>query len=226
VLPRARARAATPRGCAGGAARAADALPAPAAARPRLRAWASEQGGEELDRELIEAGGSRLAVAELDRIASAHAREHPEAWASLVADVGDEDEARTALIVGAVTAALSEERELCPHCVEVVEDDSPSDPAEVLAALIEACDLWSAEDAVLAEDEVDVARLAESRWSNDHDRRLELLVERVAARLPQDARVAAGAVAAFGKKPRVRRRLASLLLEDAVPALRLLELAA
>jgi hypothetical protein len=188
--------------------------------------WASEHADQELDRELVEAAGSRLPVAELERIATAHAREHPEVWASLVADVGDEDEARTTVLVGAVTAALSEHRELCPHCVELVEGDSSLEPAEVLATLIDPCDLWSVEDAVLAEDEVDVAQLADARWSDDHERRLEVLVERVAARLPHDARVAAAAVAEFRKDARVRRRLAALLLEDAVPALRLLELAA
>jgi hypothetical protein len=188
--------------------------------------WASEHADEEGDRELIEAGGSLLAAEELERIAAAHAREHPEVWASLVADVGDEDDARTAVIVGAVTAALSEERELCPHCLELVENIPRLDAAEVLASLVEPCDLWSVEDAVLAEDEVDVRRLAEARWSDDHERRLMLLVERVGARLPPDARVAAAAVTEFRKNARVRRRLAALLLEDAVPALRLLELAA
>jgi hypothetical protein len=188
--------------------------------------WACEHAGEELDRELIEEGISLLPTGELERIADAHARDHPEAWASLVADDGDEDEARTTVIVGAVTAALAEQRELCPHCLVLVEDGRDRDAAEVLARLVEPCDLWSIEEAVLAEDEVDVARLAKSRWSDDHERRLTLLVERVGARLPQDARVGAAAVAEFRENARVRRRLAGLLLEDAVSALRLFELAA
>jgi hypothetical protein len=53
-----------------------------------------------------------------------------------------------------------------------------------------------------------------------------LLVDRVDTRLPEDARHAAAAVAEFRKKARVRRRLAALLLEEALPALRLLDLAA
>ncbi len=188
--------------------------------------WASKHKGEERDRELIEAGASLLPTAELERISGTHAREHPEAWASLVADLGDEDDARTALIAAAVAASLSEQRELCPHCLDLVENGPRLDAAEVLASLVEPCDLWSIEDAVLATDEVDVARLAEMRWSDAYERRLMLLVERVGARLPQGARRAAGAVAEFRKNARVRRRLAALLLEDALPALQLLDLAA
>ena len=187
--------------------------------------WASEHAGEEVDRELIEAGGSRLPAAERERIATAHAREQRAVWASLVDDVGDEDDARTTLLIGAITAALSEERDVCPHCIALVEADPPPGPAEVLATFIEPGDLWSIEDAVLAEDESNLPRLAHERWSDAHDRRLELLVERVAARLPDDARVSAAAVAAFRNNVRVRRRLAALLLEDAGWTLPLLELA-
>jgi hypothetical protein len=188
--------------------------------------WASDHAREELDRKLIEEGGSRLPTWERERIAGAHAREHPEAWASLVADVGDENDACQALMVGSVTAALSEQRELCPHCLDLVQNGADSDAAEVLASLIEPCDLWSIEDAMLAEDELDVSRLAEKRWTDDHDCRLTLLVDRVGARLPEGSRVAAAAVGEFRKSARIRGRLAGLLLEDAVPALRLLDPAA
>jgi hypothetical protein len=187
--------------------------------------WAGEHAEEALDRDLIEEGASLLPPSELARIARARAC-LPDAWASHVADVGDEDETCQALVVGAVTAALAEERELCPHCVQLVEDDPHREAAELLASVMEPCDLWSVEDALLAEDELDTARLAEKRWTEDHERRLALLVDRVAAHLPPDARHAAAAVADFRRNGRVRHRLATLLLEDAVPALELLETAA
>lgn len=187
--------------------------------------WVAAHADRTVGKELIEDGAALLPADELERVETAYARQHPEAWSTLVADVGDDATARKALAVAAIAAALAEPRELCPHCVELAETE-PGDAAEVLAGLIEPCDLWSVEDAIAADGRGDVWPLVESRWTGDHERRLAFLVERVAERLPADAVVAAACVEAFRVEARVRRELAVLLLEDAVPALRTLGLAA
>jgi hypothetical protein len=165
---------------------------------------------------------------------------------ALVGALGEEE--RQAVGVGSVVAALHERRELeaaaldhlegCEHC--------RAGAAESLAAVLEACDFWSLGEAEQAEaalarvpeaevdDGVFAATLtfqAASMWSDEHVRRLELLVGRVRAQLPVADRPLASAAlseacAAVEGEHGVRTQLAGLLLADTLGPARLIRLAA
>jgi len=200
--------------------------------------WAeAHRDDPSITRELVDEALSLLDGAELERIARTHAREFPEVWAGLVADVGGEVDAEFAVLAGAVVTALREERRIDVVALELLHEDMPDDPAETLALCIDPCALWSALEADAAdtalvaagENEWDVVLASESArlGTPQHERRLVLLVGRVRAQLPvlgfrRVSRAIAGACDSFGRDERVRARLAWMLLGDALGPLRLL----
>lgn len=203
---------------------------------PRLRplgeefeAWAGSAATDELSAKLILEGVERLTVADCERIALVLTRDLAEAWASLAADVGNDRAAFEALLAGGVGAALRERRDLEPDLLAIVEEHEEvrRDPAEALAVVLNPCDLWGIDEATVAgESGDDFAVLAKRFWSDDHDRRLAVLVDRVRTRLPAQGYPLASAALeracrACARSRRSRLRLATLLLEDTLPWARL-----
>ncbi len=210
---------------------------------PAFDAWADALGTvDDPGRELIDEGLAFLGEDELERIVSGHAAAFPAVWRQLCEEAGDELLAQEAVLEGAIVAALREERRLDPQILELVEKvrGIAADHAEALALALEGTDLWSVAEAVSVDDalasapeerldphgwiellEAEVARLA----TPVHERRLASLVGRVGTQLPapqfpRASRSLAGACAEFDREPAFRRRVAALLLADALGALR------
>jgi hypothetical protein len=140
-------------------------------------------------------------------------------------ELGSEEVAAEAVVVGAVLAAVRERERPEPIALRLLEVKAPDDPVETLALVLDSGDLWSVhesaqlDDALAAGDEIasTTARLT-TPW---HERRLALLVDRLRARLPfagfADASAAlATACDAFGRDPSQAPRLAELLLVDSL----------
>ena len=206
---------------------------------PELERWLDDQRGGEPTRELLEAALARISDDERDAMTRRYADEHPEAWRGIVDELGDAEAAARLLGIGAVGAALSEDRCLRADDLVLIEDvrELREDTLEVLALVVEPCDLWSLVEAVetaaalagIASTRRGEAVAAEalSRWTDDHRTRLDFLVERVRRQLPVDGRPRASAALvaacdAYANDPRVRNTLPALLLEDALPAAELL----
>jgi hypothetical protein len=168
-----------------------------------------------------------------------YARHSPDGWRSLCDDIGDEDEAICALLVGAVSASVAERRWLSTEMLLLLEENPPVDPAETLAVVLDPCDLWSLfesygtyealADLDVSLDEDDYASLGTAtlaaeveRLTTDwHRERLAELVRRVRDQLPLETHAAAsamlaGACEAFEADERLRMRLASMLLDDSI----------
>jgi hypothetical protein len=211
-----------------------------------LDAWAETLGGAEITRGLVEACMERAGRRECERIAGWVAEHHPDIWARRVAGFGEANEAEKVLVVASMARFLDEERSLEPERLDHLGDcpDCSADRAVALASVLEPCDLWSlAEtatlDAVLsaAGEELDEAAFeaaveatAAELWTDEHEPRLELLVERVRRRLPQPewpraSDVLAAACARFERDEAVRARVAALMLADTLDALGAIELA-
>jgi len=217
---------------------------------PRLRprgdafaAWAERVATAELGAPRFDEGLALVEAAERERIGR-DAEEHPQVWQSLVADLADEDLARKIVVSGAVVAGVWERRTRDSLALALLEDSPDEDAAEALALVLDAGDLWNvfesaSADAGLAEldddldDEaydlmwnatiVEEARRLLGTW---HDARLAELVARVRSRLPLEGFATASAILAracdeFEREPRVRERLAALLLADSVGRLAL-----
>jgi hypothetical protein len=200
--------------------------------------WLTVHRGEPSTRELIEDGGGLLSVRERERIALSVARWYPPAWADLVAAVGSEDDAKTAVLVGSLVAALAEELLPDEFVLGLLEDDpAPADPAEALVLCIEATDLWSVPEALAAdeavaaipdlvdEDEYErewvavLEREAANLLTKRHRRRLWLLVGRLRAGLPiagfpRASHALELACASFERDRRLQSRVAAALLAD------------
>ena len=206
---------------------------------PDLERWLDDQGRGEPTRELLEEALARISDDEKDALARRYAGEYPEAWRRIVDELDDAEAAARLLGIGAVGAALSEDRWLRANELELIEDvrELREDPLDVLALVVEPCDVWSLVEAVETATALArapssrrgeaVAAEASSRWTDDHRARLDLLVERVRRQLPVDGRpLASAALAAacdaYANDPRVRDTLPALLLEDALPAAGLL----
>lgn len=202
---------------------------------PVLERWLDDREPGEPTRELLEAALAQISGDELNTMARRYAAEHPEAWRGIVDELGDAETAARLLGVGAVGAALREERRLRASDLELIEDvrGLREDALEVLARVVEPCDLWSLVEATETAAALAgipptrcgeaVAGEASSRWTDDHRARLDLLVERVRRQLPLDGRPLASAAlgaacAAYASDARVRDTLPALLLEDALPA--------
>lgn len=191
---------------------------------PEFEAWASSLAAGELSPELIDDGVARLTADERRRIETAYASEFPLVWEELSAELGDAADDSNLLVAAAVGASLHERRRLDPNEVAHLEecDDCRSGPAEALAVVLEACDLWSVVEAASEEDRF---------WSNDHERRLQLLVARVQRQLPltEHPLASAALVSACSvvfAEAEVRDRLAAFLLEQATATFELLAQAA
>lgn len=206
---------------------------------PELERWLDDQPPGEPTRELLEAALARISGDERAAMVHRYADEQPEAWRAIVDELGDAETAARLLGIGAVHAALREGRRLRASDLELIEDlrELREDTLEVLALVVEPCDLWSLGEAVETAAALAaippirygeaVAAEASSRWTDDHRARLDLLVERVRRQLPVDGRALASAAlaaacAAYANEPRVRGTLPALLLEDALPAAGLL----
>lgn len=206
---------------------------------PELERWLDDQGRVEPTRELLEEALARISDGEREAMARRYADESPKAWRGLVDGLGDADVAAKLLGIGAVVAALGEDRRLRANDLALIDDarELLEDPLEVLALVVEPCDLWSLVEAVEAAEALAsvppaqcgeaVAAEASSRWTDDHRARLDLLVERVRRQLPVDGRPLASAALgsacdAYANDARVRDTLPALLLEDALPAAGLL----
>jgi hypothetical protein len=195
-----------------------------------FEAWLDGLDEPEITRQLIEDGGSRLSPGERDRIVQACAAEYGDRWREVAEQVGVED-ATTTLLVGAITAALHEVRTLPPDALDHLEvcDVCRGEAAHALALMIDPCDLWSVSEAAFVADAGGwVERARAELWTDAHERRLELLVDRLRRLLPMASHARASAAlerafAEFEREAGVRVRLAALLLADAVEILELLD---
>lgn len=211
-----------------------------------LETWAETLDCAEVTRGVLEACTERTGGRECARIAGWVGEHHPDIWARRVADFGDANEAKTVVVAGSMARFLDEERSLEPERLDHLDDcpDCSADHAVALASVLEPCDLWSLTetatlDAVLsaAGEELDESRFeaaveatAAELWTDEHEPRLVLLVERVRRRLPQPewplaSEVLAAACARFERDDTLRARVASLMLADTLGALGAVELA-
>ncbi|MDP9285536.1 MAG: hypothetical protein M3P41_11395, partial [Actinomycetota bacterium] len=130
----------------------------------------------------MEGGVGSLSEPERKRISRSSARWFPQVWASLVAGVRDEVAAETVVLVGAVAAALAEERLPDTFVLWLFENDrEPADPTEALALCLEATDLWSVAEALAADRAV--AAIPDDLDEDEHARRWDAVLEREAANL-------------------------------------------
>lgn len=118
----------------------------------------------------------------------------------------------------------------------------PDDPADVIALVLDACSLWSVDDASGADealaaidDDLDddahesawnetLAALAARRATDRHRHRLDAMVARLEGQLPVAEHDAASreleaACAAYRRDPQVRERLLAFLLADSMTPL-------
>ena len=210
-----------------------------------LEAWAETLDGEEMTQDVLDTTAERAGERERERIAGWVAEHHPDIWARLVADYGDADEAGTVVVAGSMSQFLDEERSLEPERLDHLDDcpDCSADNAVALASVLEPCDLWSVAEAATLDEvlsaageeldeaafEVVVDASAAELWTDEHEPRLELLVERVRRRLPQPewpqaSEALTAACARFERDEALRARVASLLLADTLGPLRAVEL--
>lgn len=197
--------------------------------------WADAESLEATD-EVLEEGVALLGDPERERIGRVYAEWFPDAWRSYVADLGDEALVQEAVVKGAVAAALGEQRDLDADLLELLErdDDLRSEPADLLTVVLEPCDLWGVHEAIALDEALpDSDEIEEEQWqavisaqadrmlTEDHRRRLALLVERVRRQLPvRDSQEASAALEraceAFASDEGFRDRLAALLLGESL----------
>jgi hypothetical protein len=199
-----------------------------------LEEWLRANATPEPDAETIEMGLSRLTRDDRRTFVGAYASQYPESWDELVRDAGGEEAAEDVAIAGALGAALCERR--TPNPVALVLLDRVDDPAEQLALAIDATNLWSIDEATaldemlagLDEDLGDeayealwtatVAEIAARLWTDRHERRLDVLVERLRGCLAElertPRRMLERACATYERDASMRRRLGTLLLSD------------
>lgn len=198
--------------------------------------WAGGGDPFEASRENVNAGLALISAAERERILCAARRHCGEAWEEPAAAYGDEHEAAQAVLVGSVVAGLGECRELHHEVLAELERAAglEIDPLDALAEALTCAELWSLPEAVAAAWSagakavsltVPVALAAEARaaWTEDHDRRLRLVVARVAGKLPSPGfpNTSAALGVALGLVERDEDaclRIAGAMLEAAIPA--------
>lgn len=183
-------------------------------ASPAFDAWAAT-APDRLSRGLLEEGG---ALFEREAPAADFAARYPEVWRGLVAEFRDEPGAIDVVAAGAVVAGLEErQRPLDPRALALLDPDDGA--AEALAFVLEPHDLWSVLETAEAVDLLDaglpIDAAAERLWTDWHESRLDVLVERV--RAAADHPVLVRACAEFDRDRRVRRRLRGETLLDALP---------
>jgi SEC-C motif len=211
-----------------------------------LETWADTLDGEEVTREVLDACVVRAGERECERIAGWVAKHHPDIWAQRVDDFGDANEAETVVVAGSMAQFLHEERSLEPEQLDHLHEcpDCSADYAVALASVLQPCDLWSVADAATldavpsaAGEELDEAGFeavvdatAAELWTDEHEPRLALLVQRVRRCLPesewpQASEVLAAACARFERDEALRRRVVSLMLAETLGPLGAIELA-
>lgn len=205
----------------------------------------------EVTKGLIEEALALLSEEERVRIATAHAREFPSVWRSLVDDYGDEVEAEQAVLVGAIVAALGESATIDSLTAELLERDADlaADPTEAIALALDGTGLYSIAEATALDEAL--AQLPEGLdddaygilwtaavgaeaariWSPQLERRLRRLVRRLHMKLPiadrpQASAVLADACSAFERDETVVKKVAEHLLAASLGSLRQAELAA
>jgi hypothetical protein len=210
---------------------------------PRLRArgaafdaWASEAAARGLDDATVQAGIALLDPAEHARIVRECREEDTSAWPGIVEEVGDQHAAETALLAGAIVAAVVERIPPPALRIAFLERFPIEDAAEMVAYVVRPEDLWSILESALLDQELvrlderlgdpeafeqafdgAVDDFARRHWSEWHEERLAELVARARALLPYDAfpKAAAAIEAACGeveRSPTVREALAVILL--------------
>lgn len=184
-------------------------------ASPAFDAWAARVPGR-LSRALLEEGRELF-----DREAPAadFAARYPEVWRGLVGEFGDEPGAVEVVALGAVVAGHEErQRPFDLRALALLEPDDGA--AEALAFVLEPRDLWSVLETTEAVDLLDaglpIDAAADRLWTDWHESRLDVLVERV--RTAADHPVLVRACAEFDRRRRVRRRLRAETLLDALPS--------
>ena len=212
---------------------------------PEFDEWLDAQDPSQMTETMLEDGERLLPLAESERIAHEHERHFPDLWRSFVDHVGDPAEAEQMVLAGAIVSALQEARTIDPDVLELIEergDDLKTDPAELLALVLDPTDVWSIAEAAevdealaLVPDFLDddayavlwdaaIELALRQSWSERHERRLARLVRRLQARVhpvdrPGASQLLTDACAAFEGDEKVRRRLAALLLVDSVDLL-------
>lgn len=201
--------------------------------------WLRAHRAEPPTHELVETAVNVLGVAERERIARSYAGWFPHEWSRLRAEVADEAKVEIIVLVGAIAASLNEQP-LPGNLVLGLLEDEPgcfTDPAGVLALCLEAADLWSVEEAAIADhaiaaipDELDDDEY-ERRWeavldresalllTRRHRRRLLVLARRLRSELPLEgfprtSEAVGRACAALERDRQLRLRVASILLGD------------
>ncbi len=197
-------------------------------------AWA-RTAPDGLTRDTVGHGVARLDPHERERILDGFGRAYPEAWASVISDLGNETLAVDLVLGGAVVAGLKERRRRPdPEALDLLELEGAAraDPVEALALTLDANDLWSVIESGLAVEAVDAAgrgpahvvlraeaeRLA-TAW---HRERLHVLVARLRSCLPEpDHPLASAALLRacdrIDSDKRLAGRLRAELLLDSLP---------
>jgi hypothetical protein len=195
-----------------------------------FKAWA-KQAPDQLTRELVEEGLAHVGTSEEERITTAFAAAYPPVWESILDEACERDDAQLVLLVGAVVAGLEEQRRpLDAQALKLLEldEDARDDPVETLALMLTAGDLWNVLEAAEAAEALDhggsIEVVAKRLWSEWHEERLAELVQRLQERLPATGfETASSAIEharrVFERDGRVRMRLRSELLLDALPTL-------
>ena len=203
--------------------------------RPESRefdAWAAGIGrvADHPTEALLDAGLAAMGDAERERVPAACVRICGPAWARLRAEVGSDAEATTLLLRGAVLAGLHEREPIPELLFAAVERhrERCAEPLCALATVLNATDVWGVVETAEIDDEsaggfdraVDHARL---RWTADHARRLEWMVDRVRAALPSAPSGARAALeeacGEFDRDPVFRLELGVILIDHAIDLL-------
>jgi hypothetical protein len=105
-------------------------------------AWAAT-APDEPSQQALDAGVEAIGEVECGRIVGSFAEEHPEAWAGVLADFGNDELAVEIVLAGAVVAGLLERRPPAPSSLALLDRfDAPS-AGHAVAYVLDPGDLWS-----------------------------------------------------------------------------------
>lgn len=121
-----------------------------------FEAWADATGErvpscDDLDDAIVAEGVALIGEGERARLLDAAAAEVR--WQEVVAPARDQEAVRTALLRGAVAAAVHDCHAFDPGLLALLEEtpSRPDDPADAIALVLDACSLWSVDDASAAD---------------------------------------------------------------------------
>ncbi|MGH3024844.1 MAG: YecA family protein [Gaiellaceae bacterium] len=143
-------------------------------------AWA-RLAPEEASEEAVDAGLDAIGEEERARIVGDHAAQHPQAWASLLADFRNDPLAVEIVLKGAVVAGVVERRSLRERAFAALESHPPPGGVDWLSWVIDPGDLWSVVESGEVAAVLD-AELTDEMPDDEHAERWEQIVEREAAR--------------------------------------------